>query len=192
MDKQEKIKNKANAFLFILIILLAGAAFYYIYSNYFKKEAIIVNTAVKSYELYSSTDKQKQIVLYLGDPDKEGFKQYKTTIFDTKPHVNQIKQALLLLLKDAPAGYVSLIPQGVALREVYLDANNFCYVDFSQELSSNSKGGTTGEYLTAYSVVNTICSNFNDVKGVKILISGKEAASISGHFSLREMLKPEY
>ncbi len=192
MDKQEKSKNKPGAFLFILIILLAVAAFYYVYTNYFKKEAGVIQATVKSYELYASTDKQKQAVLYLGDPDKEGFKQYKATIFDTKNRVNQIKQVLLLLLKDAPGGYVSLIPQGVALREVYLDANSFCYVDFSQELTSNHKGGTTGEYLTAYSVVNTICSNFNDIKGVKILINGKESNSIAGHFSLRNILKPEY
>jgi len=190
VEKQVKKSRSSGGLLVLLVIVLVAAAGYYAYTGYYSKEGMIAKTAAKAYELYSSADKQKDIRLFLGDPDKDGFKQYKAKIFDTKAVLNQVKQAVLLLLQAPPAGYVSFMPQGTALRDVYLDPNNICYVDLSGELSKNSNGGSTGEYMTAYSIVDSICTNFQEIKGVKILIDGKEADSIAGHFRIKDVLKP--
>ena len=75
----------------------------------------------------------------------------------------------------------STIPPGTKLREIYLDGNGGAYVDFSREIQDNHPGGSTGEMLTIFSVVNTLIENFPPIKKVQILVEGKEISTLAGH-----------
>ena len=45
-------------------------------------------------------------------------------------------------------------------------------------------GGSSAEMMTVYSVVNSLVLNFQQIKGVQILIDGERGKSIRGHLSL--------
>jgi hypothetical protein len=95
---------------------------------------------------------------------------------------------LRTLLKGSPADYlVSPIPQGTTLRGFYM-LGNVAVVDFSKELSENLVGGLSSEQLCAYSIVNSLIVNCEDIKAVRILIDGKKVATLHGNIDLESPL----
>jgi len=58
-------------------------------------------------------------------------------------------------------------------------------VDFSQELMDDHWGGTAGETMTVYSIVNTL-TQFNSVDQVQILIAGQQVETLAGHIELSQ------
>ena len=62
-------------------------------------------------------------------------------------------------------------------------------IDFSEEIVKNHWGGSAGERLTVYSIVNTL-AQFKGVNKVKILIEGEEVETLAGHMDLTIPLEP--
>lgn len=183
--------NKNILKIFLLIFLLFIFAIL-IYKNFMVtyKDIFSEKKKLAGYQLHLENAKQKSVFLYFGTVEKEGFKLYETSIYESEYLINEIKQVILKLLEKPQKGYISFIPEGTFLREAYLDSNNICYLDFSEEITLNHKGGTEGEYLTIYSIVNTIFHNFNTIRGVKILINGREAETLAGHIDISDILLP--
>ena len=62
--------------------------------------------------------------------------------------------------------------------------NGVAFIDFESEAFDNHPGGVESELLSIYSIVNTLVLNVDDVRSVKFLIGGKEAATLAGHVGL--------
>ncbi|MEW6086732.1 MAG: GerMN domain-containing protein [bacterium] len=172
-------------FFGIIIILLAGAGFYYI--KYFSKRP---KKAVRP--IYSETapkikdsDEKMKISLYFSSPDDEHLIVESREIYRTVSKIDQIKQAVIALVEGPDKDLDPVIPEGTVLKEVFLDKNGTAYVDFSAEFVKNHPGGSSGEIMTVYGIVNTLCANFPEVKSVQILVEGKEIETISGHLDTR-------
>jgi spore germination protein GerM len=86
-------------------------------------------------------------------------------------------------------GRSSQVPQNVKLLGLYRDASQMLYVDLSDELRRNFQGDALGEYLLLKGVYESLISNLQDVRDIKILIEGKEAETLGGHIYLRYPLK---
>jgi len=93
-----------------------------------------------------------------------------------------------LLAGPEDAGFVSPLPQGTRLLGFYVDDTGCAYADFSREFVRNHPGGTYGELLTVYAVVNTLTVNFPKIKQVKFLVQGTELETLAGHLDLRKPL----
>lgn len=108
------------------------------------------------------------------------------------PYSNQTAAQARTILEAqfAPvtAPLVSAIPAGTRLRAVYLAPAGEAYVDLSAEVSRAHPGGLVSEMLTIYTVVNALAVNLPAVHAVQILIDGKEADTLAGHFELRRPL----
>lgn len=76
----------------------------------------------------------------------------------------------------------STIPSGTLVRDVKIDGD-VVSVSFSEELVRNHWGGSIGEEMTIYSIVNTL-TELPFVKKVKILVDGEELDTISGHVEI--------
>jgi spore germination protein GerM len=176
--------------LAILALVVLGALYMY-FKDYFLFERKTAASVLKAYQLYTAQEKQADVTLYFGDPASDKFKTAGAKIYETRQMVNQAKQAILALLQEPPQGCLRVIPEGAMLRDAYLDQNNILYADFTQEISVNHTGGSTAEYLTVYSILNTIFANFPWVKGVRILVDGKETETLAGHVSLEGIFRPE-
>jgi len=83
---------------------------------------------------------------------------------------------------------LSAIPAGTTVRAVYLTDSGQAYVDFSRELATGHSGGTAGELLTVYTIVNALTENLPGVTGVQVLVDGKEMDTLAGHVDLRNPL----
>ena len=52
-------------------------------------------------------------------------------------------------------------------------------------LRENHPGGSQTEFLTVYSIVNSLALNIPQISSVKILIEGRETMTIAGHIDSR-------
>ena len=84
------------------------------------------------------------------------------------------------------SGFVSAIPAGVKVRALFLGAHGDAYVDLGPEILAGHRGGSLGEALAVFAIVNAVTSNLPDVRAVQILVDGKEVDSLAGHIDLRE------
>jgi hypothetical protein len=89
-----------------------------------------------------------------------------------------------------PAGppLVSAVPPGTTLRGVYITERGDAYVDLSGAAVTTHPGGTLGELLTVYTIVDVLTVNLPAIQAVQILIDGKEVATLAGHVDLRQPL----
>jgi len=87
-----------------------------------------------------------------------------------------------------PAGFVSAIPDGTSLKQVFISDKNVAYVDLSSDIVKNHPGGSLDEILTVYTIVDAITDNLPAVSSVQILIDGHEVDTLAGHVDLRRPL----
>lgn len=59
------------------------------------------------------------------------------------------------------------------------------YVDFSKELKENHIGGSTGEIMTIYPIVNSL-TELPEIDKVEFLIEGEKEKSLAGHLTFDE------
>jgi len=83
-----------------------------------------------------------------------------------------------------PGGAGSHVPEGAELIGIYAGSDGILYVDLSDEFRSNFQGDAMAEFLLLRSLYESIMTNVAEVKGIKVLIEGKEIGSIGGHISL--------
>lgn len=140
---------------------------------------------------------RKQVQLFFSSEDGEALVSEKREILVPVELREQVKGVLWELIKGpgsrmpggSPSGAGPTIPQGVVLREVFLDpSQGGAYVNFSGDLVRNHPGGSQTEALTVFSIVNTLTLNFPQIKKVQILVEGKEIETLAGHIFIQEPL----
>jgi len=93
------------------------------------------------------------------------------------------KQVVVELIKGpASSDLYSTIPEGTRVNEVYI-ADDIVYVDLSEEVFKNHPGGSSGELMTVYSIVNSL-TEISPIKGVQILVEGNERNSLVSHVDI--------
>ena len=103
----------------------------------------------------------------------------------------QAKEVLTALIAGPKEKLVPTIPQGVRLLDVMVSKDGVAYVDFSGEIVSNHSGGSAGEMVTVYSIVNTLSTNLPQIHGVQILVDDRSVDTLIGHLDLSRPLKPD-
>jgi len=100
----------------------------------------------------------------------------------------EIKAVLEELIKGPKnKDLFSTIPPDTRVRAVYV-RDEIIYVDFSSSLKEKHPGGTTGELLTVYSIVDTLLDNFPSYSRVQILVQGEPQTTLAGHIDIRHPL----
>lgn len=131
------------------------------------------------------TGEKTDIVLYFGDKDG-ALAAEKRTI----PRTQGIARATLQELIQGPSagsGLAPTLPPGTSLNSIKIQ-DGTATADFSQELKSGHKGGSTGEMLTVYSIVNTL-TQFPTIQKVQILVDGQKLETLAGHLDLSKPLE---
>ncbi|WP_258360197.1 GerMN domain-containing protein [Moorella sulfitireducens (nom. illeg.)] len=126
--------------------------------------------------------KTTKVVLYFSDPTGNYLVAEERTI----PLVEGIARATIEELIKGPGPGSQLlptIPRGTVLKDINIRPDGLCRVDFSKELVANHSGGSLGESLTVYSIVNTL-TQFPTVKQVQFLVNGQYVETIAGHIDV--------
>jgi hypothetical protein len=67
---------------------------------------------------------------------------------------------------------------------VYLTNGGLCVIDVNAALADQHRSGMLLEQFTLLSLMETLTMNMPKVQQVKILVDGKERASLAGHADL--------
>jgi spore germination protein GerM len=128
--------------------------------------------------------------LFFASPDGQRLVGVQQDVPLAEGPVAQARELVAALLGAVPAEpLVSTIPEGTALRGVYLSDQQELFVDLDATVRSKHRGGSTQELLTVYSLVNTLTVNLPTIAAVQILIDGREADTLAGHVDLRRPLR---
>ncbi|HGE70253.1 TPA: hypothetical protein ENX78_05415 [Candidatus Poribacteria bacterium] len=132
-----------------------------------------------------------EIKLYFLDPEGNNLIPEKRYISQYGNITDHVKLALLELSRGPQTGLIPTVPQGIDLREVFIDEKQCAYIDLGRSIMQNHNGGTTGELLTIASIVNTLSESFpKNIRKVRILIDGREAKTLVGHIDISKPIFP--
>jgi spore germination protein GerM len=129
--------------------------------------------------------------LYYGSTDGESLVPVRREVPLAEGLVPQGRAILDAQLEEAPSPFVSVIPEGTALRAFYVTDRGDAFVDLSREASSRHPGGSSTELLTVFAIVNAVTTNLPTIQRVQILIDGREADTLAGHVDLRRPLQQD-
>ena len=99
--------------------------------------------------------------------------------------VEQAKAIIAAQIAAATEPLVSAIPQGTALRALFITRGGEAYVDLSRELVTGHPGGSTNELLTIRTIVEALTANLPAITAVQLLVDGRELDTLAGHVDLR-------
>lgn len=138
------------------------------------------------------TPTTRVIRLFFAVPDADVLQEEERTIAREASSVEEAKRTVEELIKGPESDLNPTIPPRVQLRQIYIDGQGIAYVDFSRDLQRNHPGGSVGELLTIYSIVDTLSANFDEIVKVKILVEGSEILTLAGHIDTRHPFNPRY
>lgn len=126
----------------------------------------------------------EKVILTLYFADRSATKLVAEKRFIPKSSVKDINDMAEAALKELFKGPISgnltaPFPKDVKVPTVKVE-KNIAVVDFSKEFVKKHPGGSTGEILTVYSIVNTLTA-INGINKVQFTIEGKKAPEFKGH-----------
>ncbi len=134
-------------------------------------------------EFNLSEEKKVMIQLYFPDENAQYLVPYKKEI-ELKEGYMLGKKIIEELIKESNEKKYNIIPKGTKLLS-YSEDKGIAMVNFSKEFIKNHKGGSTGETMTLYSVINSL-TELENVTSVLFLIEGEKVE----YFDQFEFNKP--
>ncbi len=195
MAKNRKLKKKRNnlkiifSLLIIVVLVIIGYLIFNklivpVWERYTEKPVITKEVPYKEEEIKEvqpvPIEEMVEVNLYFSDsqamyliPEKRKISQIPSIV----------RQAVNELIKGPEnSDFYRTIPEGTQVNEVYI-ADDIVYIDLSEEIFKNHPGGSSGELMTVYSIVNTL-TEIPPIKGVQILVEGNEMKSLVGHIDI--------
>jgi len=205
--KRNKKKKSQLGFLFglalvILFVLMGYILFIKIvlpFYNQYKEKTITVEKPISREEkkqpvIEIKEEEKVEAILYFSDMDAMYLIAEKREIVQEDNMARKIIDELIKGTSDE--NLYSTIPEMTRVNEVYI-AEDIAYVDLSEEIVKNHSGGSSSELMTVYSIVNSL-TEMPSIKGVQILVEGKQRESLAGHIDIsmpllrdEKWIKPE-
>lgn len=193
INRELRKKRKRKNFIFELLVLMVIIIFSYIMFNKFiiiplkekyKEKPVVIKEVPyqeeKKEEVQTVPGEMIEVNLYFSDSQAMYLVSEKRKI---PPTTSLAKQVVIELIKGPDSSDLySTIPEGTRVNEVYI-ADDIVYVDLSEEVFKNHTGGSSGELMTVYSIVNSL-TEISPIKGVQILVEGNERNSLVGHVDI--------
>jgi len=85
----------------------------------------------------------------------------------------EVIKAMFKELETPPSGLEKPLPKGTTLLSATVSADGVATLDLSSEFQKNFGGGSAGEQMTMYSIVDTL-TTLPNVKSVQFLLNGKK------------------
>ncbi len=131
----------------------------------------------------------KLVHLYFASPDADHLKVEARRILREERITDEAKALIGELIKGPRGNLDPTIPPETQLRELYIVPEEKCaYLDFNQAFQANHPGGSAGELLTIYSLVNTLIDNLEGIERVQILVEGETIETLAGHIDITKPL----
>jgi spore germination protein GerM len=161
-------KKKFVIYSIVIILVLASI---FVMTRIYRNENKIKEKGVRQVELYFSTHN----AMYLASETRE--------VNNDDLFFNTLQE---LIKGPETSSLNKTIPEGVKVLGININEVT-ARINFNSALTENHWGGSTGERMTVYSIVNTM-TQFDAIEKVQILIAGEEIKTLAGHLGLTEPL----
>ncbi|BDV44342.1 sporulation protein [Geotalea uraniireducens] len=132
-----------------------------------------------------------QLTLFFAAPEGDGLAREGRVTGPCADLAECVAEAVAELVNGPVGDLQPSLPPSTIVHGVRIDGDT-AVIDFGHELVEGLPGGSSSEMTAVYSVVDTVCFNFPQLKRVKFLIDGKETDTLAGHLDLRQPLGPDY
>src|SRR4030043_1184799 len=183
--KKTSEKGRGGKILFLLILIGIISLIFYL----FRQD--IINLLKPRLEKWSLVEKKKEVLLYFSDSEGEYLIGEKRKILKKNVVKEEAKETIIELIKGPKGKLISTLPPRTKLLTLQINDAGLAKVNFTLALSKDHPGGSSGEVMTIYSIVNSLSLNFPQIKKVQILIDGEPAETIRGHLSLEQPISPK-
>jgi hypothetical protein len=127
---------------------------------------------------------KREVHLYFGGNNGR-FLSAEQRVVDEPLDVAAAARGLVKALIEGPLqGGTRTLPPDAGLRSFFITPDGVAYVDFKADAFDHHPGGVETELLSIYSIVNTLVLNMEEIRRVKIIVGGQEAATLAGHVDL--------
>jgi spore germination protein GerM len=181
--KKSAKKGRGGRILFFLILIGIGLILLF--------HQQIFRSIKPSSERRSIPAERKEVVIYFSDSEGEYLVGEKREISKKSEVKEEAKEAIVELIKGPKGKLIPTLPPRTKLLTLQINDAGLAKVNFSPALSKDHPGGSSGEMMTVYSIVNSLSLNFPQIKRVQILIDGEPAETITGHLSLEQPIFPK-
>ena len=128
----------------------------------------------------------QKVTLYFPNSDASGLIATDRTIVVND---QEVIKSIFKELANPPSGLVQPLPQGTNLLGATVSADGVATIDLSSEFQTNFGGGSAGEQMTMYSIINTL-TTLPNVQSVQFLLEGKKLDGILGNLDTSLPLMP--
>lgn len=186
-QKQTKRKSKKGrrgqgGKILLLFILIGIGVLVYSFRNE------IAQKAQPWMEKRGVVSEKRRVLLYFSDREGDYLIGEKREISKREDVEEEAEETIRELIRGPKGKLIPTLPPQTKILGVELDEKGVAKVNFSKALSKNHPGGSSAEMMTVYSVVNSLTSNFPEIKRVQFLVEGKGIESITGHLSLKQSI----
>lgn len=138
----------------------------------------------------TSNNQDVQVVtLYFSDDQAEYLVAEEREVTVTAPET--LAEVIVNeLIKGSNSGLGQTMPDETKLLTLKVE-EGIAYVDFSCEFQENHWGGTAGESMTVYSLVNSL-AKLDGIDKVQFLLEGEIKEEILGHMYYAEPIEPNW
>jgi len=128
---------------------------------------------------------REQVTLYVADDQSGSLRRESASIplpSDREQRAEELLRELLGIYLDKASPHP--IPPASEVRAVYLVDPGLAVIDLNAVFADAHRSGVLEEELTVTSLIQTLAANIPGILRVKILVEGKERASLAGHADL--------
>jgi hypothetical protein len=111
--------------------------------------------------------------LYFGDPAARGLQREIRYLVLLESPERQMREVIATLMEGSWGGGLSPWAPDVTLRDLFVTGEGIIYLDFEETLRTQALPGDYMEWLLIASLTRTLCANFPDVRGLRIMVAGK-------------------
>lgn len=154
-----------------------------------KAQPVLVETKDKMNEgITEIKDEQVEVLLYFGDSASAMLEKEKRSASLREVLADSPRVIVTELMKGPNTkSLFPVIPTGTKLLSIKKEGETVV-VDFSKEFRDNHNGGSTGEGLTIFAIVNSL-TEIKDIEKVQFLIEGKVEKEFKGHYEFDKPFK---
>lgn len=137
----------------------------------------------------SSQPAETKITVTLYFPDDQGM-YLVSEQREVEKRSETLEELVLRELVKGPAeaSHGRAVPEEAKLISVSV-VEGVAYVNFSKELQTKHWGGSTGETMTIYAIVNSL-TELEGIEKVQFLLEGEKMDSLAGHYDTSEPIGP--
>lgn len=180
-------KKKLAVLVVVILAIVSLAVVGAIAKKEENKKVEVSNQEVeqKVQEKVEEEEKTVEIVLYFAGANAEKLMQEKRMVNYETYKQNPSKVIVEELIKGPlDSKLYSIIPDGTKLLSVEVKDRK-AIVDLSKEFVNNHVGGSTGEMMTIYGIVNSL-TELKDIDSVEFKIEGESKEVFKGHLLFNE------